>query len=437
MISSENKSPYNRQKATELVDAYKKLKLGYDKNSSFDWWDLNKFHKELNIYDINTKTKKASLRSFDDTASVAFYDGLSYVDFGGDGQKHDPAFRVQEVTGVSFLEAIELILEWEGQLPPDFVATVSSERKKERKKPYTIKYIQKMVRNRGQYKAIYDELAKGLFRSCSSKEQKYAEKIFNIGLIPKNDFQNDDRIFIPEIDNKHVAWGSYRYNRTPGFFPGTKDLMAKGLLRKDAKRIIFGEHLLSKFKKDIILAEGHSDAIVNNSKRMSTISSGSSTKPLGDRINLFIGKHIHIFPDLDFAGAQGAFNKALEIINFNKTASTEDKIEFTIYWWSEWFVSKKLFKKLQNNDIPKSDPIRDLNIPIKKEHACVNLKIIREYLIIIAQKKGLKSFNKKLDPNNWTLLSKEAKPDGYDFIDFHNENQEKPNYKKFISTFQY
>jgi len=432
-------------RAQDLVEAYQAMKARYGISGSYEWWEAHAGVREFNIYKIDTARKKLSMRSYDDTASVAIYDKLRYVDFGSDGESHDPVYRVMEVTSMPFLEAVEFVLELDQALPPEFIPTATSERTVEKKKPYTIKYIQNLIRERSKHKEIYAELATGLFRGCTKDEQTYGEKIFSIGLVLKNEYQNDDRIFIPEIDVKHVAVGSYRYNRTPGLHPSSGQAMNKGLLRKNGKRIIFGEHLISKFKKDVILAEGHSDCVVNNAKRMACVSSGSSTKKLGDRIFTLAGKHIHIFPDADFAGAEGAFKKALEIISWNKDCSPEDTIEFTIYWWSQTFTSAKINSKVVelgtgsdiDKSIPKNDPLRLLSIPCNNGTASVDLNLLRQFLVITAKKVGLKAFPKKLDPRNWIVLSKGPKKEGYDFVDFHEENMSNHKYQNFISKFQY
>jgi hypothetical protein len=411
------------------LERYHDLKELYaDKDSSFDWWERNAARPELGVYKIDTDHKKLSLRAYDDTPSTAIYERLTYVDFGGDGTAKDPIERIMEVTSMKFKEALSLILEWEGDIPEDFVPKETTGKKEELRSAYSNNYLREAILNKQKFKDLYGELAKGLFRSCSPEEQKEGEKLFSIGFVGKSEYQREDRIFIPEFDSGGIAWGSYSYNR------GAE---RKGLLRKNSKRVIFGSHLLKKFGKNIIFSEGHTDTIVNVSKHMATVTTGSSTKKFGDNIGLLAGKHLHDFPDLDIAGMLGAVNRGLEIDEWN-AANPDKPILHTIYWWSEWFVDQKIATKIQDNQVARSELFFNFkdSIPIKKEHACFNVDILAILQEEYAKKKKI-TLPDRLRIHTWKVMARGAKPAGYDWIDFHTDHSGSANYDSFIKQFKF
>jgi len=411
---------------------YKRFKESQNKEDSFRFWEENSGRFELGVSNIDTQRKKLSLRASDNTPSTAIYEGLMAVDFGGDF-KGDPISRVMETQNMSFPQALKIVVSWIGGdtllLNKDFTPIQNKE--KEVAKPYNELYLRGTRLDTVEYQERYNLLKKDLFRgNCSKEEIKRGENLFQIGFIPKNEYSLEDRIFIPEFDKNSIAWGSYRYNRSSSF--------NKGLLRKNGKRVLFPANLISHFRKDIILSEGHTDTVVNNAKSLACITTGSSTKRFDSNISELKGKHLHDFPDLDIPGMIGAINRGLEIDKFNSTASIEDRIEHTIYWWAEWLTDKKLANKILNNKLVESDLLFNIKdyLPIKKEHVCINTDMLQIIEDKYFKKRNI-SLPERLKIKNWTLLSKKAKKSGYDWIDFHEENHSSKNYLNFIEKFRY
>lgn len=403
----------------KIFRAYKELKMRYSTpEDSFRWWELNSGRPELGVLSIDTRTKKARFRASDDTPSVAFYKYLSYVDFGADGQSKDPVDRIMEVTGATPLEAAKMVLEWEGQNPEDLEIQnhpAFREPQKEKKgfrPPYSPKYLKELQTNRCLYQDRYLKVAKGLFRAVTEVEREFAEHILSIGFLPKKEKNHVDRVFVPEFDEKGVPWGSYAYNRE-----GTP----KGLLRKNAKRVLFGSHLLAKYPQTVFFTEGHTDAINLIAKKVPAVTTGSSTTKIGEHIKLLAGRKILFFPDLDVPGMKGVTKKAMEIEEWNKKASPEDRIEYTIFWWADWMYSKDLLEKILSGSVSKSE--RDLLIlskigARKKGHLLVNKEMFR-----VIQEDFLYRFpeyarHPKIDIRSWTVVHKNAsRKKGYDFVD--------------------
>ncbi len=412
------------------LERYKAFKDQFSTaEESFAWYEANASRPELGIYNLEKGSRKISLRVYDDTPSVAIYDRLSYVDFGGDGTQKDPLFRVMEVTKKPFAQALDLILSWEGGCSTEFTPKARNCQKEEQRSAFSNNYIREMVINRSKLNDKYLTLVPGLFRSCSKQEIANAEKLFSIGFSPKSEYESEDRIFIPEFDSGGIAWGCYKYNRSSG---------KKGLLRKNSKRVIFGSHLLKKFKNDIILSEGHTDVIVNVAKNLASVTTGSSTKKFNENIEILAGKTLHDFPDLDIAGMLGAINRGLEIEAFNK-ANPDKKITHIVYWWAQWFFDEKLAIKLRDeNGVAPSELfyfIKD-QIPIKKDRAFFNIDILAILQEAYIEKKKI-VLPDYLRIHNWKIMSKGSKKAGYDWIDFHTENGFNEKYESFIEKFRF
>lgn len=404
------------------------LERYFSKEESFYWWESNAWRQELGVYKI-APNKMLSLRAGDKTSSTVVYSGLHYIDYGGEGTMQDPIHRIREVTNMGFVEALKLFLSWEGDTAAQKFIPKQQTNKEEKKKPYDKKYLRDAILNRTRYTQRYEKLSNGLFRACNKNEREVAENLLLIGFLPQNELQEDDRIFIPEMDENGVAFGSYRYNR--------ENKERKGLLRANSTRVLFGSHLLSKYKENVILAEGHTDVVVNVAKRMAAITTGSATKKIGENIHLLAGRHFHDFPDLDIPGMLGAFKRGLEIEEWNKK-NPDKQIKHTIYWWAEWFASDKIAEKLLSGELSKAEEffsIKDL-IPIKKGHACFNVELLSLIQEDYAKKRKLK-ISEGLCIKNWKLLSRSCKTAGYDWIDFHTENKNSENYQSFIQKFKF
>jgi len=418
----------------KMIEQYKNFVLSFSKSDSWDWWVENSKRPELLVYEVSTNMKKLKFRAFDDTPSVAIWEGLRYTDFGGDSESGDPVTRIMEVTGMNFINAVKTFLSWNDSnivLERAQWKTVSKDKKSE-VAPYKPSYIRNCIINRNKYKKDYDLLKKELFRGSSEEEIRYAESVLHIGYIPKNE-EWADRIFLPEMDINGIPYGSYRYNRLEGKKPdGTK-----GYIRKNSKRILYGEHMLPKFKDKIIYSEGHSDTVINISKRFGCVTTGSSTKGIGINISKLKGKTLFDFPDLDFPGLKGAMLRHVEILEWNSKASEEDKIKHTIFWWADWIYSEKIFDKLMENKVEKTDMfyfIKD-KIPVKNNRAFFNIDILRVIQKEICRKKSW-DFD-SLDMKNWKVIFKnQSKPEGYDFADFYldNNSSEKRKLLSFLNS---
>jgi len=434
-------------KNEDMVNLYKNIKAGYDKESSWWWWINNSHRPELCVYKIDEKLKKLALRAEDDTASTAIYQGLGYVDFGGEARLKDPVERIMEITGLSFLEAIKLFLSWEGydieqdiqyHIPKPVV--YKHDKKKTFKAPYKDKFLQDRVLDRVKYKEQYEEIAKGLFRGCTPEEKKFAEGILYIGFMKSDDPDFADRIFIPEYDQDEIPWGHYLYNR---------NAEPKGLLRKNAKRVLFGSHLLKKYSKDILYCEGHSDTVVNIAKGYASVTSGSATKPIKDYLPLLEGRILHDFPDLDIAGAIGAIKRRLDIIEYNLSIPQEEKpfrkISHKIYWWSHTFISDKLGEKIINNRISQNDELFPFLSQIKlgrykgKVLAIINLNLLDKIIANWLQKRNI-PIREYFLPSSWQIMISKPRKMGFDFVDFHEETIEgvkKAKKERFLEKFKF
>ena len=403
---------------SEKVRSYKAFVMSFNREDSLDWWLSNMNRPELQIY--NEVNGKFSFRAFDDTPSVTIYDCLKYVDFGGDSEAKDPVSRIMEITELSFIPAVEMFLSWNDKnIVSDRIKWERVKDTKSEAAPYKPAYLRNMLINRKRYSNEYNLLRVELFRGCSLSDIKYAENVLHIGYEPKKD-QWTDRIFLPEMDISGTAYGSYRYNRSEGKTPNGR----KGLIRKNSKRVLYAEHMIPKFRDSVIYTEGHSDCVINISKRYSAITTGSSTKKFGTNITKLKGKTLYDFPDLDLAGLKGAMTRSVEIEIFNKTVDQHDKINHIIFWWADWIKSTKIFDKLTQNQVSKTDLYYSIQnvIPVKNNAAYLNLNTLVKIQKLICKNK--KWDFEKLSILNWHVVFKEQfKVDGYDFADFYTDEQ--------------
>jgi len=419
----------NNVDIAKLYEKYKQFKEGMSKEESWELWHSLSGKPELGVCQVNESAKKMSFRVYDDTASVAIFENLIAFDFGGSNDKGvDPVGRIMEVTGFDFKNALITFMSWLGEdieiKPPEMRFKKD---KKSQVNPYKPSYLRRVISDRHLYKEQYEKLAKGLFRSCTEKQKKYAENVLYIGYVPATE-EYVDRIFIPEMDEKGIAYGSYKYNR--GADP-------KGLLRRNSKRVLFGSHMLPKYKDYIIYSEGHSDTVVNIAKRFSCITTGSSTKKFDDKLSLLKGKTLLDFPDLDIAGMKGAMSRKMEIEEFNKNASPEDKIKHIIFWWADWITSEKIYQKISNNQTEKQDEfisIKD-DIVLSNGLAGISKKMLRKLQFEICKKKNWPF--ELLDINNWKVVyKKQHKKAGFDFIDLYEseDSEEKEKLLSFLES---
>jgi len=422
----------NQSDISSLYKKYKEFKQGLTKEDSWELWLSLSNKAELRIYQIDQNSKKLSFRVYDDTPSVVVFENLIAFDFGGSSDKGiDPVGRIMEVTDYSFKDALILFMGWLGEdievKPP--VLRYKAEKKSEIQ-PYKPAYIRRVISDRHIYKNEYEKLAKGLFRGTTEKEQKYAENILYIGYIPATE-EYIDRIFIPEMDENGIPYGSYRYNR------GAVKPVAKGLLRSNSKRILYGSHMLPKFKGSIIYSEGHSDTVVNLAKRYGCLTTGASTKKIGDNIGTLAGKKIYDFPDLDIAGMLGAMKRHIEIEDFNKNCLEEQKITHIIFWWADWFVSDKIYNKISLNQVEKQDPFASIvnDIVLSNNLAGISIKMLKKLQLEFCKKRGWDF--ESLNIEKWKVIyKKQYKNIGFDFIDFYEskKNQEKDKLISFLDS---
>ena len=430
---------------------------------TFAFFELHSSRKELGIISIDKRTRKLDLRG-ENTPSVAVYPFLKYKDFGGDdGGPTDVISLILENTKLKFPDAVLLLAKWEKEDVTELEKKVLHHREKaeEKKKvpPYKNFYLDQRIQERNEIanKAIFNELIKGLFRSCSRDEKIAGIKAFNIGLTSYEEFVSDQdeekqlvyRLFIPEYNEEGVAFGCYKYNRA---IKGKK-----GLLRKNAQRVLFGSHLLKFYKdksKPIILSEGHSDVVVNVAKYLQCVTNGSSTKSIKEYLPLLKGRTLHIYPDADQAGIKGATMRTIEIEAFNKTLEKEeDKIKYKVFLWSSVFIDESIeefgkFKvrlsSMKKTANPKKfskkwwikhftdetlSPYIDHSIMIKEQKLIFDKQQVFQKETLVPTKDQL--------IENWTILSKEPVKQGFDFVDFHEKNKNSKNYENFISKYKF
>lgn len=391
-----------------------KSKYSSDK-SAFEWFVMNA--ERLGIHNADSRRKMIDLRG-EKTPSTTVTKYLNYCDFGADGRRHDILNLIQDKYQDSFPQAVKRLAEWENE-PLDsnseFKPLVYEE--KEEAKPYTQRYLKKMKDESFKYKDIFKELMQGLCRTCSLEEMRLAIKLFEIGLNSYEDDQGNTvyRLFIPEYNYKKIPFGSFRYNR---------GLTPKGLLRRNARRVLFSSHLMNLFNSDkpIIFTEGHSDCIVNNSKKMASVTSGSSTTKIGeDALLLLSGKIIHFFPDADEAGIKGVCQKIMEIEEFNARQEDQyNRIKYKVFLWGYNFTLSK----------------KETKIPNKKQGDIVSIKDLIKFQINFFKEHEFHA-PEEARVKNWKVFPKEHVKEGYDFIDFHNDYAQKEGYKVFKQKYSF
>lgn len=417
--------------------------------ASYDFFETYSSKKELGIISIDKRNKKFDLRG-EKTPSCKAYKNLTYVDFGGEGKKRDVIYLMMENDkNLSFSGAVQLLANW---LNEDTTDLVKKSRQKietsEKVAPYTEFYVNSQMKERAkpENKEIYTELVKGLFRGCSIDEMRAGCKAFDIGL---NKFETEEgtqvRLFIPEYDENKIAWGSYRYNRNY--------TSRKGLLRKNCKRILFGSHLLKFYNKEkpIIVSEGHSDVVVNVAKYLQCVTSGSSTAKIAPFLPLLKGRELHFYPDADQPGLKGVTHKIMEIEQFNISLPFEEKITYKVFFWGKGFIDKSI-EEFESLCVPMSDIKTSAekyskswwlnHFDDKSLTSTITLDVLqREQELLIQKLKKEEDFSceipSKIWINNWSLVSKEIVPCGFDFIDFHIKHNGSKNYQNFISKYKF
>lgn len=422
--------------AKSKLEVFLELKRALStKEDSFAWWSNNSHRPELGVISVNEKLKKISLRTVDETESTKIYGNLSYVDFGATTQKKDPLDRIMEVTGCSFSVALDTIYSWitnsDNYDRNKNIPVVKKEGEFKKEYPLNSSIVRESSLNRINMKEKYDNIKYGLFRSCTEAEISFAENCLSIGFSPVSKYDAEDRVFIPEFDEFNQPWGFYKYNRS--------SKIAKGLLKSNAKRVIFGSHLIKRYNRDIILCEGHTDVVVNISKQYASLTTGSATKKIGDNITCLKGKVLHDFPDLDVPGMIGAINRGREIIEYNSKCSTEeDKIEHIIYWWAEWMYSEKLFNKIVEGKLEEYDLLYSIKdqIPLKYNRANINVKML-SYVCKLYASKNKFDLPDNLDILNWKIMQKGSEKTGFDWIDFYQKEKDRHKVDNFMSKFKF
>jgi len=380
-------------------------------------------------------TSKFSARREDKSPSVLCKTRLTTIDFG-DTQKQKGILQFiadieNEKEDGDFLKlpkdfpiVVQILAELlnidENQNMDDYVYVPPPKVEETKVKPYSPKYLDRQKKAISSNQPIFIDLMNGLCRSCSPAEKNRAVKIFNIGLNDYIDVNKESkvqrtvyRLFIPEYSRDLSAYGSFRYNRNE---------KPKGLLRPKANRVLFGIHLSHDFddSKPTIFAEGHSDIIVNNSKRIQTITSGSATTPIGDNITEMKGQTYHFYYDLDLPGVKGITERIIEIEEFNKDQSDNDKIKYKIFQWSSKIIVDGVVLDFIDYEEEQLETIKRLKGDTRRGITLDADEIFEKCRI-----------------STWRVLSQEPKNKGYDWIDFHTDMQDHPKYQVFIDQYTY
>lgn len=408
---------------------------------SLEFFLRNRERPELGI--VSIQNKKLDLRN-EKSASTVIYKELKVVDYGVSQIGFDVISMIMQNTKLHFNEAVELLCKWEDKTADNSIITNPKEKKEleQTKKvaPYSKKYLSKKIEARKENWDTFVQIRNGLLRGCSAQEKKDAVLLFDIGLdgyIPEDSTEMEYRLFIPEYDQKKTAFGSFRYNRS---------LDTKGLLRKNTQRVLFGSHLMNLFdkKKPIIISEGHSDTIVNNSKRLQTVTSGSSTTPMGQFLPILGGRELHFFPDADQPGMKGVTHKVLEVIKYNQSAEAKDRITFKIFWWGSIYVETKLAET--NLDTLSEKELKGVKqswwFKYKEEigvDGIITIDVLQKHQeeLFKNERIDLSTLPEELFVKNWKLISRDKVKQGFDFIDFHEKYKTSPNYAKFIETYKF
>lgn len=369
--------------------------------------------------------------------------GFMITDFGGEGRSITPLERLQDL-GYSKKEAIDKLLSWISNSDLSIDVQINVRRSaplidNTEKLPYSKKVVQSYLHNASAFYNSFKIVLDGFLRASSESEKITAQRLLMIGFSPKGEYEDIDRLMLFEQDEKGVPYGHYKYNRNAN---------PKGKLRKNAKRVLLGSHLIARFGNDIIINEGHTDFCANISKQLSAVSSGSSTKRFSDEyLDLLAGKTLHDFPDLDVPGVIGATHRAIDIAKWNaKNAGIKPAIVHKVYLWSDWFKSSKLAEKIQNNAFSNSVVDKILKqAPVKNSEAFIGLKMLSDIQSAVLNNERKFDGDFPTNPNmfisNWALLNKAkkgmVKNEGYDFVDFHLENSQNPNYESFLAKFKF
>ena len=438
-----------QKKRRDLI--YEDIFYGYHtKEEIFNLWVEHSDELGVIVPERVDRNFKFSLRSERTPSASPFAASPGYAvkDFGS-GELFSPMSRLQELHGLSKKEAMERIFSWYGEGNDgvelreikfyDKPQDIEPERK-----PYPERVIQQYLLNAIHNEGRFNDLATGFFRACTPEEIQRARKLLRIGYCPVSKYDKIERLMLFEVDKNNVAYGHYKYNRM-----AESEGYPKGVLRKNAKRVLLGSHLIKKFGEDIIVAEGHTDFVNNIAKGLACITTGSSTKRLEQEdLDLLAGKHLHDFPDLDFPGIFGAMQRKADIAEWNRNnKGKKPLIKHTIYAWSSMFASAKEASVIQSGNIPAYSPYKHcLNkVKIKNGVAIFNTGTILEVQRDHFRKKSFsigKGTAKSMGFDSWILLSRpkkmsEIKKEGYDFVDFHLENQDNPNYNKFLAKFKF
>lgn len=396
----------------------------------YEFWEAHQAELQVCFPADCRNTLKMQLRAEDHTASAApciatqgCCRGYLVKDFGT-GENVNPYQRLISL-GHSKKNAMEKILSWLGEQTDTDRQKYQFEAQKMQKdvwipKPYRPEVVRHFVSNRVTYEDRFNKVFDGFLRACSKEERLnfLNSNALLIGFAIPDQYNDMDRVVLFEQDANQVPWGHYKYNReAENILPGA----SKGKLRSKAKRVLLGSHLIRLFGKDVIYAEGHTDFVNNIAKNLACVTSGSANTPIPEEgLKALAGKRLHDFPDADDAGIKGALSRHLQIAMWNKNVPQEQRIEHIMYAWGTSIKTRKgsvmdkaAIEAFQRKELGK---------------ICVNLfgktlKIPNNSPYLIRNWKG----GDKNSLRKW----------GYDFVDFHIENQGKPRYHEFLSQFKF
>lgn len=291
--------------------------------------------------------------------------------------------------------------------------------------------------NRMKYSHIYKLISNELMRNLTDPEKDYATKRLRLGLEfntitskKTGKTWTEKRVTIPEFEEDGETLHNYAgYNRKSAIKCKKRDTGPDE--ERVAKPGLVGAHFVKNFNKEtpIMWMEGHPDVVHATGLGLQAVTAGSSSTPITQFLHIFKGREIHFFPDNDKAGATGVASWLIEVAEYNKSLSPEDKIKVKVMWWSLKTLPKAK-KELGEKIIAYIKKTMKINgIPENITETDAGLEKIKKY----ANESGL------FPSEYWeykSVIADKILDKGFDFTDFVGEYRNHKNFSKFISKYK-